>query len=371
MPPDAPLRAQALASPEPWRVAEAVREFARDVRRGQATADALATAIVPLATHASDDVRREVADAADALPEGAFHDVVGLLADDRHQFVAAAAARAAKSRAARRKENARIDEDLVAMASMLRDHETAYGLDARSAAERLVRRGRDLFTRRLHHELNKASTGLAVTLGALDRELEGATLDRPALVRLAAEAGARRRHLASVLERALASTATMNGVFREESLAGLVATAQADVVASMGSRADGAAFDVVIDPSITLDADRGALLQALANALHNAVEAYPRDGAAKPITVRAAYRRAKSQVELTLADRGCGMNDDMMAQLFVPFGSQKPGGTGVGMILMRTMIEEVHGGTLSLTSAPGEGTCVTMLLPRVQQGGKA
>ena len=136
----------------------------------------------------------------------------------------------------------------------------------------------------------------------------------------------------------------MNAVFREESLAGLVARAQADLAGSMGSRAAGAAFDVVLDPAITLDADRGALLQALANVFHNAVEASPPAAESKPIEVRAAYRRAKSLVELTVTDHGCGMDEETMAQLFVPFGSQKPGGTGVGMILVRKMIEEVHGG---------------------------
>ena len=51
------------------------------------------------------------------------------------------------------------------------------------------------------------------------------------------------------------------------------------------------------------------------------------------------------------------------AEAFVPFGSRKPGGTGVGLIIARTMIEGVHGGTLSFESARGLGTTVRVVLP--------
>ena len=49
-------------------------------------------------------------------------------------------------------------------------------------------------------------------------------------------------------------------------------------------------------------------------------------------------------------------------------GAQKPGGTGVGMLMMRKMIEEVHEGELVIDSAPGEGTSVVFRLPARQPG---
>lgn len=54
------------------------------------------------------------------------------------------------------------------------------------------------------------------------------------------------------------------------------------------------------------------------------------------------------------------MNDATLAELFVPFASKKPGGTGVGTV--RKMIEDVHDGELTVKSAVGEGTTVTMVM---------
>ena len=64
------------------------------------------------------------------------------------------------------------------------------------------------------------------------------------------------------------------------------------------------------------------------------------------------------------------MSEEQQAELFVPFGSRKPGGTGVGLVIARTMIEEVHGGTLALASARGAGTKVTIVMPARQSGAR-
>ena len=54
---------------------------------------------------------------------------------------------------------------------------------------------------------------------------------------------------------------------------------------------------------------------------------------------------------------------DEAARLFTPFSTAFDGGTGLGMAIVRKIVED-HGGTIELESRPGEGTTVTIHLPR-------
>jgi two-component system sensor histidine kinase TtrS len=125
-----------------------------------------------------------------------------------------------------------------------------------------------------------------------------------------------------------------------------------------------------VDPGLRLDVDRHALLQALQNLLQNAVESY-RAGEGGPVRVEAREIRSGSEVEINVVDRGAGISDEAKARLFVPFASEKAGGTGVGLSIARSMVEEVHGGELLIESAPGEGTVVKLVLPVRQAGVRA
>lgn len=373
--------AAGLAGGEAWRICEAARAWAKEVRAGAADeeAGALAEALAPLAGHRSAEVRQEVADAGDLFPEERFAEVIARLSTDTSHYVAIAAARAAKRRAARRKERARVDEDITAMAGMLEELEKSYDPRARKMAEELVRRGRELFTLRMHHEVSKAHGGLEIALGNLSAELEKPRPDRDALKENAAIARARMRHLWSIAERARTHTTMMTPRFKTESLRSIVDEAIAHLVervelselseaADSGSSGRARKLDLRVDveEAIAVDVDRGALLQAIGNALQNAVEAYRANAKKIVVEVRGRTVEANSRVELAIADRGVGMDEALMRELFVPFGSHKPGGHGVGMMIVRKMIEEVHGGTFALASAPGKGTTVTIRIPREQ-----
>ncbi|MFZ9686316.1 MAG: ATP-binding protein, partial [Gemmobacter sp.] len=66
--------------------------------------------------------------------------------------------------------------------------------------------------------------------------------------------------------------------------------------------------------------------------------------------IRVDLRRDAGAVEIAIADNGIGLPEDR-ARLFEPYVTLRPGGTGLGLPIVRKIIED-HGGTLSLTDAP-------------------
>src|SRR5262249_44830902 len=73
-------------------------------------------------------------------------------------------------------------------------------------------------------------------------------------------------------------------------------------------------------------------------------------------------------VVLEVADSGCGMAPEVLAQAFDPFFTTKEVGHGTGLGLPLVLrIVEAHHGFLNRESAPGRGTCVSLYLPRWQE----
>lgn len=99
------------------------------------------------------------------------------------------------------------------------------------------------------------------------------------------------------------------------------------------------------------------LRQLFWNLSRNALQAMP-DGGELRIT---AVRRKGSAI-LVWQDTGVGMSEDVRRQAFEPFMTTNPQGTGLGLAVVYTAIED-HGGSIDIESAPGEGTTVTVELP--------
>ena len=101
----------------------------------------------------------------------------------------------------------------------------------------------------------------------------------------------------------------------------------------------------------------------LTNLLNNAV----RHGENHPITVKVSFPGEEARIEVI--DQGEGIPGEHLAQIAEPFyradsaRRRNTGGTGLGLYLCR-LIAEAHGGGLKIDSKPGEGTCVTVKLPR-------
>jgi len=106
-----------------------------------------------------------------------------------------------------------------------------------------------------------------------------------------------------------------------------------------------------------LEVDRSLLARALVNLIENALQAMPRGGT---LAVRAGQDDEMLAIEI--ADTGVGMDAEARGRIFEPYFSTKDTGTGLGLAIARKAIEE-HGGRIEVTSAPGRGTTMRVLLP--------
>jgi two-component system, NtrC family, nitrogen regulation sensor histidine kinase NtrY len=111
-------------------------------------------------------------------------------------------------------------------------------------------------------------------------------------------------------------------------------------------------------PELTICGDADQLEQLLINLLHNAADAVLECGTQASV----GWSSQDSQLEVWVTDDGPGIQNT--ANVFVPFFTTKPGGTGIGLALSR-QIAEAHGGTLTLENRRGARGCEARLrLPR-------
>jgi signal transduction histidine kinase len=96
---------------------------------------------------------------------------------------------------------------------------------------------------------------------------------------------------------------------------------------------------------------------AIAHLLRNAIEATRPRG-----TIRVRTTQDKHFAVLAIQDTGKGMPPDVVDKVFVPFYTTKIGGTGLGMVFVRQIVDE-HRGVITLESKVGRGTTVTLRLP--------
>jgi signal transduction histidine kinase len=89
----------------------------------------------------------------------------------------------------------------------------------------------------------------------------------------------------------------------------------------------------------------------------NAVQAQPDGGT---VSIRASAR--DGEVELEVADTGPGIAPELLARIFEPFFTTRREGSGLGLPIVRKIVED-HGGRISLHSTQGQGTRVVLHWP--------
>jgi len=144
-----------------------------------------------------------------------------------------------------------------------------------------------------------------------------------------------------------------------------------EVAASDRRTAEGksVALEVVADPGLpSIIGDRVTLGRALRHLVDNAIKFTPAGGR---VTIRATRRGGV--VDVSVADSGPGIAADDQARIFHPFvqvdssASREHEGTGLGLAIV-ARIAEVHQGSVTLQSAPGQGSTFTLHLPIQMKG---
>ena len=116
-----------------------------------------------------------------------------------------------------------------------------------------------------------------------------------------------------------------------------------------------------------INADFDKLLHALTNLIDNAIKFNHQQGR---ITVRG--RKGENSAVISVADTGIGISKDVLPRVFDPLFQmdastrRKYGGTGMGLAVVRTIVE-AHGGEVYVESSPGEGSTFTLVLPLQQK----
>lgn len=134
------------------------------------------------------------------------------------------------------------------------------------------------------------------------------------------------------------------------------------------AEAAGVRLQCLLDPAAgPVSGDPGRLQQVVWNLLSNAVKFTPRDG-----TVQVLLERLDSQVEITVADTGMGIQPEFLAHIFDRFrqadgsSTRRFGGLGLGLAIVRQLVE-LHGGSVHAES-PGVGQGATFVIQLPLQG---
>jgi PAS domain S-box-containing protein len=130
-------------------------------------------------------------------------------------------------------------------------------------------------------------------------------------------------------------------------------------------RKRGLALDVVCEPDLSMDSLPGPYGLVLSNLILNSIlHAFPH-GEQGRISLKARLF-GNDEVEIVLSDDGCGMSPQIRRQAFDPFFTTRrhEGATGLGLHIVHSMVVDRLEGRLALTSEPGAGTTVRLILPR-------
>ncbi|AWB69016.1 PAS domain-containing sensor histidine kinase [Saccharobesus litoralis] len=114
------------------------------------------------------------------------------------------------------------------------------------------------------------------------------------------------------------------------------------------------------EPDIVILGNKNALASAVQNLIHNSIQAKNQNLVIKLSAER--HANDPDKVCIKLSDNGPGMNKEQQRQAFEPFYTTRPQGTGLGLAVVRSVIEQ-HKGQVELQSELGQGVCFSLNLP--------
>ncbi len=107
-----------------------------------------------------------------------------------------------------------------------------------------------------------------------------------------------------------------------------------------------------------LPAQRAQIEECFTNLIQNGLESMPQGGT---LTVTSRYRGG-GRIEVEIADTGEGISHDKVGKVFEAFYTTKQGGTGLGLTIVKNIVD-TYNGSVTVHSAPGQGSCFQVMLP--------
>ncbi|MFA5616903.1 MAG: ATP-binding protein, partial [Syntrophorhabdaceae bacterium] len=143
--------------------------------------------------------------------------------------------------------------------------------------------------------------------------------------------------------------------FSKESLRDLIE----EVIIIVGEKAS--SKDIFIenatDTGIVVECQRDRLKQAFYNIIINAIESMPEGG-----TIAITVKQKDTVIEASIKDSGPGIGEEVLGRIFEYYYTTKDKGMGLGLPISYMIVKD-HGGDIKVTSAAGQGTTFTIVLP--------
>jgi len=226
-------------------------------------------------------------------------------------------------------------------------------------SEKLAATGR--LAASIAHEINNPLEAVQNALYLLEKELGADANNRQYL-----DIASRETQRMSRILRQMLGFYRQQEAMSETDLNALVEEAGGLVVKRVRER--GVQIANQLDPALPrIRASADQLKQVLLNLLLNAADSMPKGGTITVATQAGAGTETevfgRDAVQIQVRDTGEGIPDEMIAQIFEPFFSTKPGkGTGLGLWVSQGIVQS-HGGTMRVRSRLGRGTTFIITLP--------
>jgi signal transduction histidine kinase len=207
------------------------------------------------------------------------------------------------------------------------------------------------------HEIRNPLGAVFLHVDLLAEELQQPTSDSPAVVAEAlAEIKAQLARLDDLVQDYLTLVRAGSIQRTPEDLGGAVQAWAAEFQALAAPQGVRLHLEGLTDLG-TVAVHAATLRRAVLNLVQNALEAMPQGGA-----LTLTGRRTPTHVALQIRDTGSGIASAHRAKIFEPLYTTKPGGTGLGLYIVQEIVA-AHGGEVTVESAAGQGTTVTLTLP--------
>jgi signal transduction histidine kinase len=115
----------------------------------------------------------------------------------------------------------------------------------------------------------------------------------------------------------------------------------------------------IIETRAMITADESQIEQVLINLIKNAIESVPEN---KTPEIQLLISEQAHELRISVSDNGIGMNDEVLANIYVPYFTTKKEGQGIGMSLCRQFVL-ANKGKIYIASTPEQGTTVQLAFP--------